>query len=83
MSKNILRIKDVIKGKGLSIEYVAKQLNINQSALSQSINGNPTVEKLAQIANVLGVPITDLFEQPKESSLRCPKCGAKLKLVEE
>ena len=41
-----LRIKEAIKAKGLTIEAVAKKIGVLPSALSQSINGNSTVEKL-------------------------------------
>ena len=44
-----LRIKEAIKAHGLSVEQVAKRMGILPSALSQSINGNPTVEKLEKI----------------------------------
>lgn len=43
-------------------------------------NSNPSLERLQQIADELGVPVAELFG---EHSLTCPKCGAKLKLVED
>lgn len=56
-----LRIKEAIKAHGLTVEQVAKRMGILPSALSQSINGNPTVEKLEKIASALGVEVTELF----------------------
>ena len=44
------------------------------------VNGNPTVETLTKIASALNVPVTELFDAPKEGVIHCPKCGAKLEL---
>lgn len=78
-----LRIKDVIKEKGLTIQSLADQMGINRVNLSSSINGNPTVETLGKIADALNVPISDLFEQPKQNAITCPKCGTRLEIKEK
>ncbi len=83
MSNPNLKIKEAIKAKGLTVEAVAKQIGVLPSAISQSINGNPTVERLQQIADVLEIPVYRLFDTGENTSLSCPKCGARLKLVEE
>lgn len=75
-----LRIKDVIKEKGLTIQSLADQMGINRVNLSSSINGNPTVETLGKIADALQVPISDLFEQPKQNIITCPHCNGKIKI---
>jgi len=75
-----LRIKEVIKEKGLTIQALADQMGINRVNLSNSINGNPTVETLSKIASALNVPITELFERPGSSELICPNCGVSLEL---
>ena len=59
-----LRIKEVIKEKGLTIQSIADTMGINRVNLSNSINGNPTVETLGRIAEVLNVPIQELFASP-------------------
>jgi len=61
-----LRIKEVIKEKGLTIQALADQMNINRVNLSASINGNPTVETLEKIASALEVDITALFASTNE-----------------
>lgn len=78
-----LRIKDVIKEKGLTIQSLADQMGINRVNLSSSINGNPTVETLGKIADALNVPISDLFEQPQQNVVNCPHCGGRIKLEKE
>lgn len=69
-----LRIKEVIKEKGMTITELADKMGINRVNLSNMVNGNPTVETLNKIAGALEVPVTELFEQPKSgtASLTCP-----------
>lgn len=78
-----MRIKEVIKEKGLTIQSLADTMGINRVNLSSSINGNPTVETLQKIADALNVPISELFEQPDTSVIVCPKCGAQLEVKEK
>lgn len=75
-----LRIKEVIKEKGMTITELADKMRINRVNLSNMVNGNPTVETLTKIASALNVPVTELFDAPKEGVIHCPKCGAKLEL---
>ena len=78
-----LRIKEICKAKGVTITQLATDLNIKQESLSRAINGNPTVETLEKIAVALGVPISALFSDSVQTSLNCPECGVKLKLVKD
>lgn len=57
-----LRIKELIKEKGSTIQEIADLIGVNRVTLSNSINGNPTKDTLEKIANALEVKITDLFE---------------------
>lgn len=77
-----LRIKEVIKEKGMTITELADKMGINRVNLSNMVNGNPTVETLNKIALALNVPVTKLFEQPKKDSLSltCPHCGKDINL---
>ncbi|MDE6263761.1 MAG: helix-turn-helix transcriptional regulator [Paramuribaculum sp.] len=70
-----MRIKEVIQEKGLTINKVAELMGVNRVSLSNTINGNPTVETLQKIATALGVPVSELFEAPKEGVITCPHCG--------
>jgi transcriptional regulator with XRE-family HTH domain len=60
-----LRIKEVIKEKGLTVKEVADRLGMSSPSLSDAINGNPTAEKIERIAEAIGVPASELFE-PRE-----------------
>ena len=70
-----MRVKDLLREKGITAKELAARLNLSEGALSQSLNGNPTLERLTQIATALGVPVSELFEAPKEGVITCPHCG--------
>lgn len=57
----MLRVKEVIKEKGMTAVEVAEKMGISQSSLSRALNNNTTVEMLQKIANVLDVDIADFF----------------------
>ena len=78
-----MRIKEVIKEKGLTVKEVADKLGMTSPSLSEAINGNPTVERLERIASALNVPVTELFEQPATDIINCPYCGGKIKVSKE
>lgn len=72
-----MRIKEILKQKGITAKELAAKLNLSEGALSQSLNGNPTVERLTQIASALSVNVAELFEVPAADSavIICPHCG--------
>lgn len=80
-----LRIKEVIKERGTTVQDLAERMGITRVGLSQHINGNPSVEVLERIASALGCPVTELFEQPKNDtvSLTCPHCGKNINIKVE
>ncbi|WP_139785118.1 XRE family transcriptional regulator [Parabacteroides sp. Marseille-P3160] len=47
------------------------------SALSQNIAGRVSLDKLEDIAKILGVPVCDLFPEDN-NSITCPNCGKRL-----
>jgi len=83
-----LRIKEVIKEEGLSVQEVADRLGISRVGLSQHINGNPSSEVLERIANAMNVEVWRFFASKEQiikqdkDSITCPKCGARFKLEE-
>lgn len=74
----MLRIKEIIKEKGTSVQEVAKIMGISSPALSRALNNNTTVEMLERIATALNVEIVELFEQKQQANLKCPNCGVDL-----
>ena len=67
MSK--LRVKELCKLKGMSMQDIATALHINRVNLSNSLNGNPTLDRLRQVAEVLGVDVSELFQTPRINEL--------------
>lgn len=56
-----MRIKELIRNKGLTIEEFAESIGMKQSSISRAINGNPTLDTLQKIADGLQVDISELF----------------------
>lgn len=83
-----LRIKEVCKEKGISINDLAKTVKMSRVSISNMIAGrqSPPVDTLEKIAIALGVEVWVLLKSPDELEItpfyKCPKCGAKLMLVE-
>lgn len=58
-----LRIKEVLKTKGLNMTKLAEMMNISPVSLSAAVNGNPTVAWLQKVADLIGVEVADLIER--------------------
>ena len=58
-----LRIKEIAKAKGITMGEIADKMGINPVNLSASLNGNPTLNRLQEVATILGVEVSDLFIQ--------------------
>ena len=83
----LLRIKDVCKEKGVSINDLAERVDMSRVSISNMIAGrqNPPIDTLDKIADALGVETWTLLKSPSEIKgeyLQCPKCGAKLQITE-
>lgn len=73
----MLRVKELLKERGTTAKELAAKIGISEGALSLSLSGNPTLERLKAIATALDVPITDLFEREDSETPqgKCPHCG--------
>ena len=60
-----LRIKEVIKEKGMTITELAEKMGINRVNLSNMVNGNPTVETLNKIADANRMPCNRIVRATK------------------
>ena len=63
-----LRITEILKSKGLRMSDLASRLGTNQSNLMKSLNGNPTLEKLQEIAKALNVEVYELMTDALSSA---------------
>lgn len=83
-------IKKVIKDSGWTLERLAAEMTnkngqkgISQPSVSQIVNGNPTLDKLQEIAGIIGVPVSELVrdeDKVDDNTITCPYCGKKIKL---
>ena len=78
-------IKEAMKRYGTSVNEIAERMGISRVTLSTHINGNPSTEVLLRIADAIGCPVTELFEQPKKDALtiNCPHCGKSINIKVE
>ena len=56
-----LRVVEIAHSKGMTIADIAKQIGISRVNLSNSLNGNPTLSRLTDVAKILGVEVSELF----------------------
>ena len=86
-----MNIKEQIQSKGFTISQVAALMTnkngdkgITQSSLSQIINGNPTLDKLQEIASIIGISVSELVSEGEAApnTITCPKCGTRFKMEE-
>ena len=86
-------IRKVIKEKGFTLEQVAAQMSgkegkgISQSALTQMLNGNPSISRVKEIARIIGVSVSELVaddyltNSEKETTvITCSHCGKAITL---
>ena len=77
-----MRIKDILKERGMTIGELAKRAGMHQPEISRAMNGNPTVATLTKIAAALGVSVGELFERAADKFPTgvCPHCGKPIKI---
>ena len=65
-----LRVKEIAKARGMSMGDLAEKMGISPVTLSQSLNRNPTLGRLTEVADILEVDVADLFS-PRENVHGC------------
>lgn len=84
-----MNIKKVIKDNGWTLEQLATEMTnkygekgITQSSVSQLLNGNPTLDKLQEIANIIGISVSELVrdENDMKTTITCPHCGKDIQI---
>lgn len=64
-----LRIKELAHQRNMTIGDIAKRIGISRVNLSNSINGNPTLSRLREVAQILNVEVAELFKPSKEKKV--------------
>lgn len=82
-----LRIKEICKEKGITLNMLAEKIGVSQPSISGIATGKqkPSFDTLERLSEALNVPVTELFEQPKSgtATLTCPHCGKSITLKAE
>jgi transcriptional regulator with XRE-family HTH domain len=88
-------IKRVIQEHGWTLERLAAEMTaskgeakgekgISHAAVSQIINGNPTLDRLKEIASIIGISVSELVaDSETKTTIMCPKCGASITIKAE
>lgn len=71
-----LRITEHCKLQGITLQDLADKMGVARSTLANTLSkGNPTIETLSKIADVLGVEVTDLFEKSSDEVIGAVRIG--------
>lgn len=62
-----LRVKDVAKSKGLTLQDVCKRMNISYVNFNQKLNRSPNTEFIQQIADAIGCPVFEIIVADKHT----------------
>lgn len=79
-----IRIKELLKEKGISQKDLADRLGITVVGISKILNGNPKIDTLEKIASTLEIELWELFVDEativkrSPASHVCPHCGKPL-----
>lgn len=84
-----MRIKDVLKEKGLKQQDLAEKMGISLSGVKQMLGADSlTTSTLERIAAAVNVPVWQFFISPDDlanqvggNSFCCPHCGKPLKIM--
>lgn len=81
-----LNIKKALQKRGLMAKDIAARMGISDVALSQHINGNPSVGVLERIAQAIGCDVVELFDPLDDHVSKsnvatvCPHCGKEIQM---
>lgn len=68
-----MRIKEILKGKGVTQQMLANKMGVSLSAVKQMVSADSlTTATLEKIASALDVPMWQLFASPSDV---CPEIG--------
>lgn len=79
------RVYELRKKKGWSLVQLSRKSGIGKTAINNFENGktNPSIETVACLAEVLGVSVSELFEEKKCGSITVKKSDCPDKTKEE
>lgn len=70
MSKELAsRVKKMCADKGIQLKELASIMDVKPESLSRTLNGNPQLTTLQNIAKALNVGVADLFTDKTENNI--------------
>ena len=78
-----LRLKEILKERGISGSELARRLNVTPQYIHGAIREDfaLSVKKCQEIASILDVPLASLFEGYEDGRyIICPHCGERIKI---
>ena len=67
--KRVMQFVFLREKLGYTQQEIADKMGINPVNLSSSLNGNPTLNRLQEVANILGFAISDLFTKENQTEI--------------
>ena len=80
-----LRIKELCKEKGMTLNQLAEKIGLSQPSISGIATGKqkPAFDTLERLAEALEVSPAELFAPQAANTITCPHCGAVLEITEK
>ena len=77
-----LRIKELCKEKGITLNQLAEKIGISQPSISGIATGKqkPAFDTLEKMADALEVTPAELFAPQPTNTITCPHCGKLIKV---
>ena len=77
-----LRIKELCKEKGITLNQLAEKIGISQPSISGIATGKqkPAFDTLEKMADALEVTPAELFAPQPTNAITCPHCGKLIKV---
>ena len=78
-----MHIKETLKQRGLTQNYLAERLGINRVSLSRLLSdkNDMRISTIKKIADAIGCDVAEFFtpeENEEHNTITCPHCGEKL-----
>ena len=89
-----IRLKEIMDSKEMKSVELANRLGVTKQTISNMLNGRvmPSLETINKIADILEVPMWQIFADPNEVrntqpsqgalTIKCDKCGNIIKVKE-
>lgn len=65
----MLRVKELIKEKGLTMADVARKMEMSGPGLSMALSRNMTLDVINRIADAIGVEVWELFMKSEKENI--------------